>query len=160
MPGSLAQTEATLEDCRSLLNDRSLAGTPVENILTRHLIITLCAEVEISVRNRLHQYISANSSASVANFVGKLGVNVVRNARYSEIKDVMKLLDNSYAVKFENTVRSNLDDADIERVSNVVTARNNIAHGTPTQVTFGEAERAFLAAQQLVDAVDDVLGDD
>ena len=157
MARSLVRTASALADCDDHLKATGSFGTPIENFLTSHLVMLLCAEVESTVRALIHEYVLAHSEPSVAELVKNVGANLVRNALHSEIRKVLGYLGSEYADQYNDLVRASAGERGITHLGNVVTNRNSIAHNVPPQLTFADVVAAQSAAEQVVQAVRQVL---
>ena len=105
----------------------------------------------------IHEFVVGHSEPSVAELVGNIGANIVRNAKHSEIRKVLGYLGPEYADEYDKLVRASAGERGITHLGNVVTNRNSIAHNVPPQLTFADVVAAQSAAEQIVDAVRQVL---
>lgn len=152
MAGALIQTETALDECRVHLEHTNAFGTAIEAYLTRHLLVLLCSEVESHVRELIHDKADHESTEAISSLVRQIGRNLVRNAKHSEIKEVLGYLGKPYAERYDELVRSAISEADMARLGNAVESRNKVAHRAPPLVTFNEVVSAHQAAEKVVEA--------
>ena len=161
MPLLLPLTDTAISDCRNLLlkyRDTDPIDPAIVSYLTRHVNGLLCAEIELVVSLLIKERIQAGCSDDAAsNFLGSSRRNLVRNAKYSEISDKLGLLGETYKSRFREAVESEIGDEGIQKLGIAVGNRDNDAHHTPPDITFGELEEVFSIATSIVDAVERVL---
>lgn len=159
MKRMLPRTETALEECRAHLEISSSYGTPIESYLTNHIAVLLCSELETTVRELVHEHAFVLSEDPVADFVRKFTKNIVRNAKHSEIKDVVGGFGTEYKEAYDLHVRLSIGDGGILRIANTVSHRDDVAHRIPQQLSFVDVDMAYQAAEKIVEAVATTLAD-
>jgi len=106
----------------------------------------------------IKEKISNESTPSVTAFVSGAKRSIVRNAKFSEISDQLNLFGTEYQKAFVTHVHAAVDEGGIESLGNAVKARDDVGHHTAPDLTFGELEKAYEAAEKIVIAVALTLG--
>jgi len=159
----LPRTDLALEICRSHIVVAGFADPPldtnvIEAYLARHLVIQLCAEVEETIGRLVDTRIAASGCDEEAlRYIRSRGGSAVRNARSSEIADMLGQLSASLRKRYLDSVAASVGDAGAALLGNVVTARNSIAHGSPASMSLREVAEAVEVASAIVIAARDAL---
>jgi hypothetical protein len=117
----------------------------------------MCAEIESVVTRLIRERIERGSDEASGNFLKSWRRGILRNARYSEIRDTIGLFGKEYKTKFVELVDNSVGEIGIEALGIAVGNRDQTAHETPPNVTFHELERAYAVASDMVDMVNQVL---
>lgn len=157
----LPQTELALEQSRAIVNNPD-TDPAISAYLTRYINILMCAEVESVVTGMIRGRIERGvTDESVGNFLKSMRRGAVRNAKYSEISDKLGLFGANYKTQFQSDVNANpkVGEAGIQRLGSAVSKRDDTTHHAQAQpdITFSELEDAYKVAEEIMQAVMDVL---
>lgn len=142
----LPRTDTALEDCRRHLEACPDIDPAVLSYLVRHLAVTLCAEMEHSLSKILVQRVEAGCDEGPANLIKSVRKNLLRSARPSEIKDIVRYFGESSLARYEDEIRTSVGDEGLSRLGTLVSHRDATAHTEPLDMTFREFELAYQAA--------------
>ena len=122
--------------------------------LTRHVNGLMCAEIERVVTRLIRERLEAGcSDEAVLNYLKSTRRSAIRNAKFREIRNTLRLLGSAYEERFSGLVWSGVGEEGIEKLGMAVGKRDKDAHEDPPDVTFRELEEAYDVATQVVDAV-------
>ncbi len=164
MAVELPRTETALGDCHAHFGSVAAAqvaidATAIESYLAHHVAVMLCAEIEATV----HAYVIERMEMGGCDEPTKAWIRsfkrgVVRNAKHSEIADVVGRFGPEFKDRYENLVTDAVGEAGIAQLGNAVGVRDSTAHDTPPTITFRELERAVVVAKSVLQAVRTSLG--
>lgn len=153
----LPQTAAAIGDCRDHIKLYPETDPVIAAYLTRYVNIALCAEIESVISQIIHDRIGRSCDKSAAMFFRQRRRNVIRNAKFAEIRKVVNQFGPHYEQRFSELAAQQLDDAKRTSLGNAVADRDSTAHEEPPQITFRELVDAYAAAEIVVGLVDLVL---
>ena len=154
----LPLTHTAIFDCRSHIDQRPDVDPVVTAYLTRYINGLMCAEIESVVARFILQRIEVEcSDIAASNFLTAVRRDLVRNARFTEIRKQISLLGEDYEKKLVALVDQTVGEDGKQKLGNAVANRNANAHERPIDITFSELQEAFDVATKIVDAVRIVL---
>ena len=158
----LPETDLALEQCRAHFADyRANAGAELEPqivaYLTRHVAVLMCGEIERVITRLLHERIDSSGDPGMSRLVKSIRGNLLRNARFSEIGDKLAKVGPECKAMFEAEAHEAVGEPGINRLGATVRNRDEAAHSVPPDITFGELEAAFAAANSIVLAAKNAL---
>ena len=159
-PILLPLTDLAIQDCRRHAMNYPETDPAILAYLTRHVNGLMCAEMEVVITQLIRDRVEAGCrDDATLSFVKSMKRSAVRNATYREIRRTVKLLGNRYENRFCELVGHSVGEEGIEKLGIAVDKRNEDAHKSPPDITFGELEEAFGVATLVVIAVSRALID-
>jgi len=155
---SLPETKRVLDDCTKHLTDTNTFASPIEVYLARSALITLCAEIELTVAKLIGKRLEAITDLELLDFSRTTSKNVVRNARPGELGKVMEKFGPNCRARFDAHLDQHLGLAGRGRIGNIVDHRDDFNHVTPPPITFREAQQGYIDALELIAAIEAALG--
>ena len=146
-----------ITDCRTHINAHPGIDPAIVAYLTLHTNAIMCAEIESVVTRLIRERIERGSDEASGNFLKSWRRGILRNARYSEIRDTIGLFGDEYKSRFIELINNSVGEIGIEALGIAVGGRDETAHGTPPNITFQELEIAYTVASTVVDMVNQVL---
>jgi len=153
----LPRTDTALSDCRAHLQRFPETDPAVVSYLVGHVSVVLCGEIEEAITRLIVERVSRGCDDGAANLVRTVRGNLVRNAKPSELGDKVALFGDKSAARYKELVNETVGDSGLSRLGTLVRHRDATAHGPPLDLTFGELERAYSAADSLMKAVEQAL---
>ena len=120
----------------------------VQNYLTQHLLIVLCAEVEEQICGFLSERAKKAKDPAIKALVDSWAKRVIRSVGYEELIGIIKIFGKGYKEKFESLI----DEGSKAYYSIVVKGRHNVAHysESQSQVTMKEFEKGLKSAEEIL----------
>ena len=157
------QVNEIIENCRADLERifhlieglGSLA--PASGYLTKFALIRISGTLEICYKQLIEDYY-AGTSPHLQRFITIHVRDANLNAKYENICKVLKDFDESkcYTLKASINAREDKDDM-LHAMSDLNNARNDVAHGDSTTMTFNEMRQKFENSVLLLQELDKVL---
>lgn len=114
-----------------------------------YLCVRTSGYVETSIRTILNEYVSSQtSSASIISFIDER-VQHSRRMRFNEIATLV----GRFSSEWEKRLRDSTPEDPKHSLGNIVTNRNNIAHGYDVNVSLRDLGKWFEDAQEVVELV-------
>ena len=149
-----------LEQSRAIVNNPD-ADPAIIAYLTRYINVLMCAEIESVVTALVRERIGRGieNDEAVVNYLQSMNRSAVRNAKYREIANTLGLFGADYKTRFQTDVDARIGEGGKERLGSAVVKRNATTHNATAQpdITFAELEAAYKAAEEVVEAVKNVL---
>jgi len=153
---TIANVELAIKTCEMHLNNTGSKGTEVESILTKYLIVHICAAYEIEIKKMVKQRAAKAGDKELESFVN----NTIRTFRSLKITDIRgnlgKFSDGCLSI-FDSKIKGT--EAEV-RYSNIVINRHAFAHGSDINVTFDELLDSYSKAGAVLTAIREALGID
>lgn len=150
----LPLTDTAISDCRAHFAEHPNTDPAISAYLTRHVNALLCAEIEAVTTRLIKERIQSGcNDSATSNFLRSLSRSAIRNAKYSEIRDTLKLLGVEYGLKFESEVGTSVGESGIETLGTAVGKRDANSHRHPPNITFRELEQVYSIATSIIEAV-------
>lgn len=155
MAGLLQRTRLALDNCKEHLSSLPSQNPDVENYLTQHILVLLCAEVQQAIYSTLDDRTKITGDAEVQSFASFAGRRVVRGVEKTELAGFIGM----FGEEKKNQFATLLAEEDVTIYGNAVSSRHKIAHNTQgANITFRELEKAVDAACKMINAAREALG--
>lgn len=161
----LLKTISVLDDCNQHLISFKKADSEVqkespleaiENYLTQHLLIVLCAEIEELVCRYLSSRASKSKDLALEALVDSWAKKIVRSVRYEDLVGIIRVFGEEYEIKFKSMV----DEPTISSYGLAVKKRHITAHSLlQNQVTMEECKKGINSAEKIINAFQKTLLD-
>lgn len=148
MTHHLNRTAAVLEDCIKHIESTGAEGSSIEAYLTQHLLVILCADIEVALLQMIEVRAKMTGDDKLASFCLSAAKKVIRSVRKCDLADILGNFGDSCRVRFNETV----DDRVTTAYSNAVQARHKVAHSAGIQMTLREFTNAFEATEVVLNA--------
>jgi hypothetical protein len=145
----LARVDQTLEECEVHLTATGSFGTPIENLLTRSLLVLMCAEFEQEIERSLEERFQSIQDAPVREFLASSVDAVFRSVKSSEMSGLLKRFGSTYKERFN--AKADANPVAVTYYNNIVTNRHGIAHTQGGNVTFKEAKAFYEEGHVVLD---------
>jgi hypothetical protein len=151
-PFSRAST--ALEESERHLVETSTKGSFVESLLSNHLVVLLCADMQQALYAIADEVASTSGDRRVAEFIRNSSRRVLRSVRKDEIATFVGLFGSDR----KEALNGGLDDRDVTVYNNAVSDRHDVAHKASSGVTLADVRAALGAARKILSRVETVLG--
>lgn len=157
------QVSDIIENCRADLERifhlieglGSLA--PTSGYLTKFALIRISGTLEICYKKIIADYYEG-ISPELQRFITIHVRDANLNAKYDNICKVLKDFDEGKCIAFKELVKARVDKDDLLRaMSDLNNARNDVAHGDSTSMTFNEMRQNFEKSVLLLNELENVL---
>jgi RiboL-PSP-HEPN len=145
----LARIDQALEDCDRHLSSTGTHGTEIENLLTRSLLVLICAEFEQQIDTIIEERCSSINDKSLEEFFASCVDAVFRSVKSSEIAGLLNRFGGSYKETFKQKADAN--PVAVTFYNNIVTNRHGAAHSDGGNVTFAEVKRFYEEGHVVLD---------
>jgi len=145
----LPRIDQALEVCRRHLASTGAYGTEIENLLTRSLLVLICAEFEERIEETIQERCSSIEDASLKEFIASCMGAVFRSVRSSEMAGLLKRFGGRCKDGF--TRRADSNPIAVTFYNNIVTNRHGVAHTTGGNATFPEVKRFYEEGHIVLD---------
>lgn len=128
---------------RLISEEIDVLDTPIQSMLTQHVIILTGGLIESSVKIVLSNYARKRGSNQMARYVSRniSGLNSLSKEK------IRKVLDN-FDQEWWGRLVENLDDRDLDAIDSVKALRDKIAHGRQAGVGFATAKNYFSSCRK------------
>lgn len=151
----IARIDQALETCEEHLERTSAFGTEIESLLTRSLLVLICAEFEQKIESLVQLRCSVISDAAIKEFVGSCVSAVFRSVKSSEISGLLNRFGAEYKERFKSKLDT--DPVAVTFYNNIVINRHGVAHAEGTNITFSEAKQFYEKGHCVLDWLDYAL---
>lgn len=145
----LARIDQTLEECEKHLSSTKAFGTEIENLLTRSLLVLICAEFEQKIEAIVQEKCATIPDRSLREFVGSCVGAVFRSVRSSEIAGLLNRFGGTYKEIFKQKADAN--QVAVTFYNNIVTNRHGVAHSDGGNATFLEVKDFYEKGHVVLD---------
>ena len=145
----LLRVDEMLELCDRHLSSTGAQGTEIDVLLTRSLLVLICAEFEQAIEAIIQQRCSSINDDSVKEFVGSCVDAVFRSVKSSEIAGLLNRFGGSYKETFK--LKTDANPAAVTFYNNIVTNRHSVAHADGGNVTFLDVKRFYEEGHVVLD---------
>lgn len=157
------QVNDIIENCRADL-DRIFhliegLGTmvPVSGYLTKFALIRISGTLEICYKKLIADYYEG-ISPGLQRFITIHVRDASLNAKYENICKVLRDFDEDKCAAFKGSINARADKDDLlHAMSDLNNARNDVAHGDSTSMTFSEMKQKFERSVILLQELGNVL---
>jgi hypothetical protein len=156
--------QRTLVECLREVRDISLnidkigKLTPVALYLTHYAVIRCCGAIEVSFKSILADFSEDKSRIQAKNYIDKRFRDSPLNPSYANIQTSAGNFDENWGKAFKGLIAS---ESDNERLKNSLDslnkARNDIAHGKGSTVSFDDARKQFWDAWRVILVLDSTV---
>jgi hypothetical protein len=145
----LVRIDQTLEECDKHLRQTGAQGTEIENLLTRSLLVLICAEFEQQIEAAIQEKCSSIRDPSLKEFISSCVGAVFRSVKSSEISGLLNRFGGDYKEKFKE--RTDANPVGVTFYNNIVTNRHDVAHAGGGNVTFADLKRFYEEGHVVLD---------
>ena len=157
------QVSDIIEDCRADLERifHLIEGlgsmAPASGYLTRFALIRISGTLEICYKKLIADYYESLSPA-LQRFITIHVRDASLNAKYENVCKVLKDFDEGKCTTFKATINARVDKDDLlHAMSDLNNARNDVAHGDSTSMTFNVMRQKFEKSVILLQELENVL---
>lgn len=152
-----AEAEAAIRECEAHLQRTNSFNTVVESFLVQYLLVLICREYEVAVRQIISDRAARTGDAEVSEFVRSAVEQLIRSIRIGEISGALGRFGQSQKTRFQEFVREN----PIVHTSydTVINNRHLVAHREGVQITFNELKRHFADGRRIIEQVGIILAE-
>ena len=142
----IRRIDDAFEKCESHLSSGDVK-IEVKDLLTRALLILICAEFERKIKEMVKEKCQSIADDQVRQFAQNSTERMFRGLKISDLAGLLAHFSTEYKRQFDN----NPDDEARTMYSNIITNRNQIAHGGESAATFQEVKRYYEKAHFVLD---------
>jgi hypothetical protein len=152
-----AEAEAAIRECEAHLKSTESFNTVVEGFLVQYLLILICRECEVAVRQIISDRAVRTGDAEVSEFVRSAVEQLIRSIRIGEISGALGRFGQSQKMQFQEFVSEN----PVLQTSHdtVINNRHLVAHREGVQITFNELKGHFSQGRRIIEQVGVILGE-
>lgn len=143
------RTKTAYSECDQHLSSTNSQDTPIESYLTQHVLVLLCAEMQIEMYKIVEEKARTIENANIEAYINTSVRRILRSVRKDEIATLVGM----FGTICKETLNANIDDVEVTRYNNAVKDRHGIAHNVGTDVSFEETAVAIISAEKLLQAV-------
>jgi hypothetical protein len=133
-----------------------LTSTISDDETKAHMVKYLCVQssgyLENVVKSLIEEYIDKSCPKPVVNFIRKK-VNRLTNLEYDKLCDFL----DSFNSDWKNTFCKSISEEQVSALKSIVTQRNAIAHGNPSNMTFLMMRSYFLNLEEIVILLESII---
>ena len=149
----LNRVEMTIEVCQEHLHSTSSYGSQIEDFLTQHLLIIICAEIEKAIKEMIIAQARDRCSDDFQTFIESCLNAIFRSIKSSKIADLLKRFDTARRERFLELV----DDRAKTAYNSIVVNRHSTAHGSGSNLTFREAVEFYRRGLSVIESLSTAL---
>lgn len=119
----------------------------VKDLLTRALLILICAEFERKIKELVKEKCQSIADDQVRQFAQNSTERMFRGLKIGDLAGLLAHFSREYKLQFDN----NPDETAKNMYSSILTNRNAIAHGGESVATFQDVKRYYKKAHFVLD---------
>ena len=151
----VAKVDHALEACTAHLSGAEDIDPSVENLLTQALLVLICAEFERVYRQLVLSRCATVSDLSVKEYLTSYTATVLRSLRLGDVTHLLSRFGERHKEDFRQRLHA---EDDVEAMySNIVTHRNDVAHGGVTKATLGDVRQFYERGHLVLDYFESAL---
>lgn len=155
--------DTAIKDCLNELNriERIInaegSTSPICSYLTKYALIRTCGTIEVCYKTIIADYYERYSSA-LGSFITHHVRNATRNGTYENSCTALREFDETKSKNFKVVINSLPDKEKIlSSMKSLNTARNNVAHGISSTLSFTDIKGHFNDAIKVIEKLDDEM---
>ena len=145
----ILKVDELIDVCKALSSGESKVKEEIDEMLVQALLINMCAEFERILKELVVERCSAVEDPAVYKYATSFSDNAFASPSKKNIADTLKRFGDASSGEFMK-LRDENGEAWIA-YGNIVTNRNNAAHGRPVQATTSEVEKFYENAHVVLD---------
>lgn len=150
----LDRVDMTIEVCQEHLTNSTSSFRPqIEDFLTQHLLIIICAEIEKAIKEMIIAQARDRCSDDFQTFIESCLNAIFRSMKSSEIAGLLNKFGTARKERFLELV----DDRAKNAYDSIVVNRHNTAHGSGSNLTFREAVESYRAGLSVIESLSTAL---
>ncbi|MDO9530481.1 MAG: HEPN domain-containing protein [Syntrophales bacterium] len=153
----IQKIDQMVEMCKEHIAKAEINGTEVESLLTRALLVLLCAAFEKEICCIIEQRVSSlkDEDAPLVSFFKACSSSVIRGRKSSALADVLNLFGPEYKNQFNERKKEHQKEETY--YNNIITNRDTAAHTEDIQMTFSDLEIFYDKGHILLDIFQETL---
>ena len=118
----------------------------------KYLCVRSSGLLENYIKSQIGDYADACSSKSVASYV-KNKMKTFTNIDYNKLTSFLDSFNPDWTTVFNNKINDELKSS----LNAVISNRNNIAHGNPDSISFGNMKKHYEAIKEVINILDEII---
>ena len=125
----------------------------IQNYLTQHLLVVLCAEIEEHIRGFISERAEKANDPAIKVLVDSWAAERIRSVKYDQLIGIIKIFGEDYKQYFESLLGDDREQI-ISAYGIAVKGRINTAHytGIQSQTTMMDFEKGLESAEKILQA--------
>lgn len=115
--------------------------------MTQHLLVLLAADMEQAIKECIKLKAKLGTNESIIEYVDSTLRRVIQGIQKESIAGIVGYFGVEAKKRFDEYLADK--EQEVNRYGNAIRRRNNVAHSSGTQVTFGELKLAVKAAETI-----------
>ena len=144
-----------INTCAAVNAASGIKREEIEKILVHALLINMCAEFEMILKNLTDERCSGGSDPVVCAYAKSFSDAAFASPSAKNIGDTVKRFGDASIERFNTLRRENGEAWDAYR--SIVTNRNHAAHGRPVQMTMSEVKKFYESGHVVLEWFKDAL---
>lgn len=141
--------DSAIGSCELHLTETNSFGTEIEKMLTSSVLILICCEFELAIKNMLHEKCRSVLDKDIKNFVETCIGLVFRSLTVKEMTGLLGKFDSSNKEVFSALCQQN--ERAVTFYGNIITNRNAAAHEGSSSSTFLELKNFYAEGHVILD---------
>lgn len=131
--------------------------SPLSGYLTKYSLIRICGTLEVCYKTIIADYYE-NMAPQLGQFIGHHLRDASMNPTYDNICKALGRFDSNKKTAFTNSVQNLANtQALIASFSTLNNARNKVAHGDNSTLSFNDMKGRFQEAVQIIEVLDSII---
>jgi hypothetical protein len=145
-----SRLEFLLQQCERHMDVTNTRNTEIESYFVQYLLTRIVAEYETRIVILVQRRCSRTRDIHFKRFAHRGAQDACKRFNIGELKGILARFGPDYKDSFHVKVHSTLSHIAWD---NIYANRNGVAHGTGTQMSFGDLKRDYAASLTVLDAL-------
>ena len=151
----IERIDDAFEKCETYLSSEN-SESRIIDLLTRSLLILICAEFEIKIKEIVREKCDSISDDQVRQFAHNSTNRMFRGLKITDLSGLLNDFSSEYKRQFDD----NLDETMKNMYSSILTNRNAVAHGGESGATYHDVKRYYEQSHVVLDCFQRALKED
>ena len=154
----IERIDETLEACQNHLDSLEFFDARIDNLLACSGLIIIYSEFEKRVEDILIEKSTTIDDPSLRNFAEPYLRALNRRINSGSLCEILKKFGDKFEAEFRTKLKESVERERAETsYNNIVINRNNAAHSTGTNVSFGDVKSFYEHGHEVLDLFREVL---
>lgn len=151
----IAKIDQALEACEEHIARTSTAGTEIEALLTRAVLVLACSAFEEEIERMIENRADNLHDPAMAAFFKSCVSAVFRSTKSSELAGLLNRFGADFKTRFQDRSREN--EKAVTFYNNIVVNRHGVAHTQSINVTLAELRQFYEEGHVVLDFLKETL---
>ncbi|MEW6350355.1 MAG: HEPN domain-containing protein [Thermodesulfobacteriota bacterium] len=145
----IPRIDQLLDDCENHLSSTGSTGTEIEYLLTRSVLVLICAQFEEKIRATIREKCDTVDDESLRTFLDSCVRAVFRSLKVDEMGSLLNRFGSNHKENFKE--RISVNPQAVTLYNNLVTNRHQVAHADRLHMSLHEVKGFYEQGHIILD---------